>query len=126
MPDKKLILIGDGPELPRIKPFLGANVTWLGYQPTDVLRDHLRRCKAFIFAAKEDFGILPLEAQACGAPVIAFGEGGAMETVRGQGGAGQTGLFHEMAEADLHIASRHASGAVAAGHRENPGCDVRL
>lgn len=93
MPDKKLIIIGDGPELPRVKPFLGANVIWLGYQPTDVLRDHLRRCRAFIFAAKEDFGIMPIEAQACGAPVLAFGEGGARETVRGQGSSGQTGLF---------------------------------
>jgi len=100
MPDKKLILIGDGPELPRIKPFLGANVIWLGYQSTEVLRDHLRRCKAFIFAAKEDFGILPLEAQACGAPVIAFGEGGATETVRGQGRTGQTGLFFDEQSAD--------------------------
>jgi glycosyltransferase involved in cell wall biosynthesis len=93
MPDKKLIIIGDGPELPRVKHLFGANVTWLGYQPTDVLRDHFRRCKAFIFAAKEDFGIMPLEAQACGAPVIAFGEGGATETVRGQGCEGQTGVF---------------------------------
>jgi glycosyltransferase involved in cell wall biosynthesis len=93
MPDKKLIIIGDGPELPRLKPLFGENVTWLGYQPTDVLRDYLRRCKAYVFAAKEDFGIMPLEAQACGAPVIAFGEGGAVETVRGTGCAGQTGVF---------------------------------
>ena len=93
MPDKKLVIIGDGPELPRIKPLLGKNVVWLGYQPTDVLREHLRRCRAFIFAAKEDFGIMPLEAQACGAPVIAFGEGGAKETVCGQGNAHPTGLF---------------------------------
>ena len=91
--NKKLVIIGDGPELPRIKSFIGENVTWLGYQPKDILRDHLRRCKAFIFAAKEDFGIIPVEAQACGAPVIAFGEGGAAETVLGQGSPNQTGLF---------------------------------
>ena len=96
MPDKKLVIIGDGPELPRIMHLFGANISWLGYQPTPILRDHLRRCKAFIFAAKEDYGIMPIEAQACGAPVIAFGEGGATETVRGQGCTGQTGLFfHE-------------------------------
>ncbi len=95
LPDKKLIIIGDGPELPRLKPLFGANVTWLGYQPAEALRDHLRRCKAFIFAAKEDFGIMPLEAQACGAPVIAFGQGGALETVRGQGSARQTGVFFD-------------------------------
>ena len=93
MPDKKLVISGDGPELERIRPMFGENITWLGYQPTDVLRDQLRRCRAFIFAAKEDFGITPLEAQACGAPVIAFGEGGATETVRGQGSAHQTGVF---------------------------------
>ena len=100
MPDKKLIIIGDGPELPRVRHLFGANVSWLGYQPTDVLRDHMRRCKAFIFAAKEDFGIMPLEAQACGAPVIAFGEGGATETVRGQGCTGQTGLFFKQQSVD--------------------------
>lgn len=93
MPDKKLVIIGDGPELPRIKPLIGGNVTWLGYQPVEVLRDHMRRCRAFIFAAKEDFGIMPLEAQACGAPVIAFGEGGSVETVRGQDLPGRTGIF---------------------------------
>jgi glycosyltransferase involved in cell wall biosynthesis len=100
MPDKKLIIIGDGPELPHIKHLFGANVIWLGYQPADVLRDHMRRCKAFIFTAKEDFGIMPIEAQACGAPVIAFGEGGATETVRGQGCTGQTGLFFKQQSVD--------------------------
>lgn len=93
MPEKRLVIIGDGPELPRIKPLLGGNVSWLGYQPVDVLRDHMRRCRAFIFAAKEDFGIMPLEAQACGAPVIAFGEGGSRETVQGLALPGRTGVF---------------------------------
>ncbi len=100
MPDKKLVIIGDGPELPRLRHLFGGNVTWLGYQPAEALRDHLRRCRSFIFAAKEDFGIMPLEAQACGAPVIAFGEGGATETVRGQGAAGQTGLFFDEQSVD--------------------------
>jgi glycosyltransferase involved in cell wall biosynthesis len=95
MPDKKLVIIGSGPELPNLKPLFGSNVTWLGYQESDVLRDYMRRCKAFIFAAKEDFGIMPLEAQACGAPVIAFGEGGAIDTVRGYGCVGQTGVFFD-------------------------------
>jgi glycosyltransferase involved in cell wall biosynthesis len=53
----------------------------LGWQPDAVIRDHLRRCKALLFPGEEDFGIVPLEAQGCGAPVIALGRGGATETV---------------------------------------------
>lgn len=83
MPDKRLIVIGDGPEMAKVKSKAGSNVTLLGYQPDEVMVDHLQRANAFIFAAEEDFGILPLEAQACGTPVIAYGKGGALETVRG-------------------------------------------
>jgi glycosyltransferase involved in cell wall biosynthesis len=64
----------------------------LGYQQAEVLVDHMKRARAFIFAAEEDFGITPVEAQACGTPVIAFGKGGALETVIGIG-EGRTGLF---------------------------------
>ncbi len=98
MPDKKLVVIGDGPEHKKIKALAGDNVTVLGYRGDDVLLDHLRRAKAFIFAAQEDFGILPVEAQACGTPVIAFGRGGARETVLDK----ITGLlFEEQTEASL-------------------------
>jgi glycosyltransferase involved in cell wall biosynthesis len=59
-----------------------------------VLREHLQRCRALIFPGEEDFGIVPVEAQACGTPVIAFGRGGARETVIGpEGGREPTGLF---------------------------------
>lgn len=92
-PDKKLIVIGDGPDFKRIKALAGENVTLLGYQKFDVLKDHLARAKAFIFAAEEDFGIAPLEAQASGTPVIAFGKGGALETIRGLDDGNPTGLF---------------------------------
>jgi len=100
MPEKKLVVIGDGPDACVQMKNLPANITWLGYQPDDILRDHMQRCKAFIFAAKEDFGIMPIEAQACGAPVIAFGEGGLTETVRGLGTENPTGVFFHPQTAD--------------------------
>ena len=81
MPDKKLVVIGDGPDFEKIKAKAGSNVQLLGYQPFEVLKDYMQRAKAFVFAAEEDFGITPVEAQACGTPVIAFGKGGALETV---------------------------------------------
>ncbi len=81
--DRRLIVIGDGPEMPKLRRLAGPNVTLLGYQGDKVLLDHLQRARAFIFAAEEDFGIIPLEAQACGTPVIAYGKGGALETVVG-------------------------------------------
>jgi glycosyltransferase involved in cell wall biosynthesis len=93
LPDKKLIVIGDGPDREKIKKKAGTHVDILGYQPDDVLISHLQRAKALIFAAEEDFGLVPLEAQACGTPVIAYGKGGALETVRSIAGEGPTGLF---------------------------------
>jgi glycosyltransferase involved in cell wall biosynthesis len=94
MPDKKLVVIGDGPDFHKIKAKSASNVELLGYQTFEVLRDYMQRAKAFVFAAEEDFGITPVEAQACGTPVIAFGKGGALETVRGYGEMDRpTGLF---------------------------------
>ena len=86
MPDKTLVVIGEGPEFERVRAAATPNVRILGYQSFDVLRDHMQRARAFIFAAEEDFGITPVEAQACGTPVIAFAKGGALETVRGKNG----------------------------------------
>lgn len=93
MPDKKLIVIGDGPDANRCRSLAGENVIFMGYQSTEVLKDHMQRAKAFVFAAEEDFGIIPIEAQACGTPVIAFGKGGALETIRGQNDIAPTGVF---------------------------------
>jgi glycosyltransferase involved in cell wall biosynthesis len=94
MPDKKLIVIGDGPDFKKIKSKAGANVTLLGYQSFEVLKEYMQKAKGFIFAAEEDFGITPLEAQACGTPVIGYGKGGSLETVRGVGNADKpTGYF---------------------------------
>lgn len=94
MPDKKLVVIGTGPDFEKIKAKAGPNVEMLGYQSFEVLKDHMQRAKAFVFAAEEDFGITPVEAQACGTPVIAYGKGGALETVNGFGESSKpTGLF---------------------------------
>lgn len=96
MPDKRLFVIGEGPEFEKAKAAAAnaPNVTLLGYQSTEVMVDYMQRAKAFVFAAEEDFGITPVEAQACGTPVIAFGKGGALETVRAEGhGERDTGLF---------------------------------
>lgn len=95
MPDKRLIVIGDGPDFKKVQSKAGSNVTLLGYQPFSILKDHMQRARAFIFAAEEDFGISPLEAQACGTPVIAFGKGGALETIRGMSESNPTGVFFE-------------------------------
>jgi len=88
---RPLVVIGDGPDFEKIKRLAGPNVQLMGYQPDEVVRDYMERCKAFVFAAEEDFGITPVEAQAAGAPVIAYGRGGVTETVV----AGKTGLFFQ-------------------------------
>jgi glycosyltransferase involved in cell wall biosynthesis len=81
MPDKKLVVIGDGPDMKKIREKSGENIELMGYQSFTVLKDKMAKAKAFVFAAEEDFGIVPVEAQACGTPVIAYGKGGALETV---------------------------------------------
>lgn len=93
MPDKRLIVIGDGPELNKIKRIANQNIEVLGYQSDEVLYEHMQHARAFVFAALEDFGIIPVEAQACGTPVIAYRQGGAIETIRGLEDAEPTGVF---------------------------------
>src|SRR5262249_28058106 len=78
---RPLVIIGTGQDEQRLRASAGPDVRFLGWQPDDVIRDHLRRCRALLFPGEEDFGIVPLEAHGCGAPVIAFGRGGATETV---------------------------------------------
>lgn len=96
MPDKQLVVIGDGPDFSKIRAKAGPNVELLGFQPTPVLADYLQRAKAFLFAPLEDFGIAPLEAQACGTPVIAYGHGGARETILGDVAMPEpTGVFFD-------------------------------
>nr|WP_304608522.1 glycosyltransferase family 4 protein [Pontibacter anaerobius] len=91
LPDKKLVVIGDGPDFNKIKAKVRSNIVFMGYQPFEVLKTHMQKARAFIFAAEEDFGIIPVEAQACGTPVIAFGKGGACETVI----EGVTGILYK-------------------------------
>lgn len=99
MPERRLVVIGDGPDFERVKAAATPNVTLLGYQPDAVLVDYMQRAKAFVFAAEEDFGITPVEAQACGTPVIAYGRGGALETVIASADAStRTGLFFDRQE----------------------------
>lgn len=86
---RRLVVIGSGPELERLKAMAGPGVTFRGWASNEEIRDHYRRCRALIFPGEEDYGIVPVEAQGCGAPVIAYGVGGAVETVRD----GETGLF---------------------------------
>ena len=78
---RRLVVIGSGPEQARLEALAGPSVTFLGWQPDEVIRDHYRRCRALLFPGEEDFGIVPVEALACGAPVIALGRGGVPETV---------------------------------------------
>ncbi|OHD55432.1 MAG: glycosyl transferase [Spirochaetes bacterium GWF1_51_8] len=90
-PNRKLRVIGDGPDRKKIAKIAAGhpNIELLGYRPFAELKEQMQKAKGFVFAADEDFGIIPVEAQACGTPVIAFGAGGALETVKG----GETGVF---------------------------------
>jgi glycosyltransferase involved in cell wall biosynthesis len=80
---EKLIVTGDGPELDRLKHMAAPNIEFTGWIDKNKLRDYYRGCRALIFPGVEDFGIIPVEAQACGKPVIAYGEGGVLDTVTG-------------------------------------------
>ncbi len=93
MPDKRLVVMGDGPDMPKLKAAATSNITLLGYQPFAELKRHIQQARAFVFAAEEDFGITPVEAQACGTPVIAYGKGGALESICGLDGTCPTGVF---------------------------------
>jgi glycosyltransferase involved in cell wall biosynthesis len=92
MPDRELVVIGDGPDLERLQAMATPNVRFLGRQDHETLAHYLQHARAFLFGALEDFGIAPVEAMACGTPVIAYGRGGTLETVVD----GVTGVhFHE-------------------------------
>lgn len=85
---RKLVVIGDGPERTALQKIAGPRVRFLGWQTDEAIRDHYRRARALIFPGEEDFGIVPVEAQSCGLSIIAYGKGGALETV-----SKKTGVF---------------------------------
>ncbi|VUS35583.1 glycosyltransferase family 4 protein [Klebsiella pasteurii] len=105
MPDKKLVVIGDGSEMDKIKSKAKKNIEILGYQPNNIMQEHMKNAKAFVFAAEEDFGITPVEAQACGTPVIAFGKGGVLETINSIENIKPTGLFFEKQNPEFIVES---------------------
>ena len=79
--DRELVVLGKRPEANALRRRAGPKVRFLGWQSNEVIRDYLRRCRALLFPGREDFGLVPVEAQACGTPVIAYGEGGACESL---------------------------------------------
>lgn len=107
MPNRRLVLVGDGPERPKIERAAAGypNIDVLGYQTAAAIARYMGEARAFVFAAKEDFGIMPVEAQACGTPVIAFGQGGALETIRGLDQDRPTGVFFEEQTSESIIAA---------------------
>lgn len=94
MPDLELVVAGDGPEAERLKKLAGPNVKFVGFVPDKDLRDLMTTARAFVFAAEEDFGIVLVEAQSEGAPVLALGKGGARESIAATG-ARPTGMFFD-------------------------------
>lgn len=95
MPEKKLVVIGDGSNFKDIKSIAHKNITMMGFQDFKVVLEYMQRARAFVFAAEEDFGISMVEAQACGTPVIAFRKGGALEIVQDVSSAEPTGMFFD-------------------------------
>lgn len=95
MPNRQLIIVGSGPEEAKIRKLisLAPNITYRGFVEDDLLVELIQQAKAFLFAAEEDFGIIPVEAQACGTPVIAFKRGGACETICDESSGQTTGVF---------------------------------
>lgn len=93
---EQLVIVGDGPDRPRLQSLAGPKICFVGHKTDAEVKAYLERCRALVFPGLEDFGIAAVEAQACGRPVIAFGEGGALETIV----LGETGLFFDTQTVD--------------------------
>ena len=106
---EKLVVIGDGPDRARLQSVAGSAISFLGHRPDEEVRNYLEGCRALIFPGLEDFGIAPVEAQACGRPVIAFAGGGALETVV----PGETGMLFEEQTVDSLVDAVQQSKTVS-------------
>jgi glycosyltransferase involved in cell wall biosynthesis len=102
---RRLVVIGSGQDEARLKSLAGPGVEFLGWRSDAELRDYLRRCRALLFPGEEDFGIVPVEANACGTPVVAYARGGATETVLPLNEAGATGEWFEEQTVDSLVAA---------------------
>lgn len=102
---REVYLLGDGSQRRQLERRAAPNVRFLGYQPPDVIARYLSQAQAFIFPSREDFGIAPLEAQACGTPVLAYAAGGALETIRGLDHEAPTGVFFPEQSVEALIAA---------------------
>lgn len=98
---RPLVIIGSGQDEKKLKSLAGGTVEFLGWRPDEELREHYRACRALIFPGTEDYGIVPLEAMACGRPVIAYGAGGILETVE----EGRTGIFFKESSPEALISA---------------------
>lgn len=96
MPDRKLIIIGDGPEMKKLQAAAGSNIEFLGFRNRETVNEYVKKARAFLFSSAEPFGIAVVEAQACGTPVIAYGRGAAPEIIAD----GESGLFFHHQKAD--------------------------
>lgn len=95
---RQLVVIGDGSHKKYLQSIAGKNIDFLGYKSDEDVREYMQNCRALIFPGEEDFGIVPVEAMACGKPVLAYGVGGALESII----EGQTGeFFHEPTVASM-------------------------
>ena len=121
LPERRLIVVGDGPERPRLEALAVPNVEFVGQQDDQETASRVAGARAFLFAAEEDFGIAPVEAQAAGTPVIAYGRGGVRESVRGQDDRAPTGVFFD-AQTPLAVAAAVRSFEADAGRISAVAC----